>query len=487
MGYHGMESRPQRDVMNERQAYPILEETPRRAEDLAILCELGELLNSSMELPEVLNMILVGMTAGQGLRFNRAFLLMIDERDAMLRGEMAIGPDNPEDAARIWGDPQHRHLTLRELIETYGRQTPGRRDRVTGIVSTFEVPMTEGNHLLVRSLMDRHPRIVIRGEAADASSNQVAAALGVEQFALVPILSRKGPVGVLLADNAITGRPIGSGDLDLLRIFAGHAGIAIEKARLYSRVLEEKEALEKAHEDLRRNQQTIMGLQRLSDLGEMAARVAHEIRNPLVMIGGFARLMLQNTPAEDSRHRPLQIIVGEVSRLEMILTEVLDFARPLRVSPVSVDINDLVREVVDIVSPESEALDVELSSDLDASCSAITADEGLLRIALLNLVRNALQAIPKAGNGRGRVAVRTRNLQSVVELAVEDNGAGIPTEVAERIFEPFFTTKPAGCGLGLAIVSQIMREHGGRIRYDSRPGEGTTFFLDIPVRKGGGV
>ncbi len=96
-----------------------------------------------------------------------------------------------------------------------------------------------------------------------------------------------------------------------------------------------------------------------------------------------------------------------------------------------------------------------------------------------------MQAIPKQGNGRGRVSVRTRFLGRIVELAVEDNGAGIPSEVADRIFEPFFTTKPTGCGLGLAIVSQIMREHGGRIRYDSRPGEGTTFYLDIPVKRGG--
>ena len=111
--------------MNDRQGYPILEELPRRAEDLAILCELGEILNSSMELPEVLNMILIGMTAGQGLGFNRAFLLLVDERDRMLRGEMAIGPDDPADAERIWGDPHHRHLTLRQMLETYANQTPG--------------------------------------------------------------------------------------------------------------------------------------------------------------------------------------------------------------------------------------------------------------------------------------------------------------------------------------------------------------------------
>jgi signal transduction histidine kinase len=463
--------------------HATLEGFPRRAADLAILCEIGDALNSSVELDEILNRILVGVTAGQGLRFNRAFLLLVDERDRVLRGSQSIGPDNGEEAFRVWKDLEHERLTLREMLVTYSHRVPGVGKQVGGIAGRLAVSLDETSHVLVRALRQPKARVVRRGED-DPSCRYVADVLGVERFALVPILSRSGPVGVLLADNAITGRAIDPADLDILRLFANHAGTAIEKAILYGRIRQEKEALERAHQDLRNNQQTIIGLQRLSDLGEMAARVAHEIRNPLVAIGGFARHMLSATAEDDPRHKPLHIIVSEVKKLETILQEVLDYARPFKLNAVPTDVNALVAEVLEMITMERESLGIESQVHLDPSCGQILADAALLKIALLNLLRNALQAIPRDRSRRGRVVVRTRNAGTVLEVSVQDNGAGIGLEVADRIFEPFFTTKSSGSGLGLAIVSQILREHRGRVRFESRPEEGTTFYLDVPFGKG---
>ncbi|MGH9869923.1 MAG: sensor histidine kinase [Candidatus Polarisedimenticolia bacterium] len=458
-----------------------LEDNPSRAADLAILCEIGDILNSSVELDEILNRILVGVTAGQGLRFNRAFLLLVEEGERCLRGRLAIGPDNAEEAARVWKDLDHERLTLREMLMTYSHNVPGVGNRVKGIISRLRVPLEETSHVLVRALRPGGGRVFRRGEE-DPSGRQVADVLGVDRFALVPILSRSGPVGVLLADNAITGRSIDQADLDILRLFANHAGTAIEKARLYRHIREEKDALERAHKDLRSNQQTIIGLQRLSDLGEMAARVAHEIRNPLVAIGGFARQMLSTTLEDDPRSKPLQIIASEVSKLEQILQEVLDYARPFKLNAVSTNVNSLVKETMDMIEMERESLAIEVLVNLDDSCPQIVADASLLKIALLNILRNALQAVPR--ERRGRLAVRTRNCGSILEVSVQDNGSGIGLDVADRIFEPFFTTKSSGSGLGLAIVSQILREHRGRVRFESRPDEGTTFYLDVPFGKG---
>jgi signal transduction histidine kinase len=457
------------------------EAIPSRAADLAILCEIGDVLNSSVELDEILNRILVGVTAGQGLRFNRAFLLLVDERERCLRGRLAIGPDNAEEAARVWKDLDHERLTLREMLMTYSHRMPGVGSHVTWIVSRLRVPLDETAHVMVKTLRQPGGRVVRRGED-DPSCRQMADVLGVERFAVVPIHSRSGPVGVLLADNAITGRMIDQGDLDILRLFANHAGTAIEKARLYRHIREEKEALERAHQDLRSNQQTIINLQRLSDLGEMAARVAHEIRNPLVAIGGFARHILKDTPEEQPSHKPLQIIVSEVAKLETILQEVLDYARPFRLTAVPTDLNALVTETVEMMSMEWAAHGVELQMSLDASCPQVVADASLLKIALVNIVRNALQAVPRGR--RGQLSVCTRHNAGVLEVSVQDNGTGIGLEVADRIFEPFFTTKSSGSGLGLAIVSQILREHRGRVRFESRPDEGTTFYLDVPIGKG---
>ncbi len=466
---------------------------PRLAADLAILCEIGEVLNSAVDLDEVLNMILTGVTAGQGLRFNRAFLLLVDEVEQCLKGELAVGPDDAEHAARVWAELAGESRSVGEVLLANSRESPGAGGSVSLIVSSFRVPLHDDGNLLVRALREGGARVVRRGDGGASSGEEVAARLGVDAFALVPIRSRGGPIGVLLADNAITARPIDQSDVDMLHVFADYAGTAIEKARLYARIREEKRQVEAAHEEMKRSQQTILNLQRLCDLGEMAARVAHEIRNPLVTIGGFARLMLAGAPADDARRRHLEIIVKEVARLEVILSEVLEYARPLTVNAARVDLNDLVRETTDMLAFECQTSGIEVGLDLDTALPEILADPGLLRIALLNLCRNALQAVAVGSEGgggsaapRGRITIRTRGGPAGATLSVLDNGPGIPADAREHIFEPFFTTKTHGSGLGLAIVSQIVKEHGGRIRFESRPGAGTAFAVELPLKQGGG-
>ena len=462
-----------------------LAHSPRRAADLARLVEIGEALNSSVELDEILNMILTGVTAGQGLRFNRAFLLLIDGQAATLHCSHAIGPDNAEEAQRVWRELENRRLTLKEMMMTSCHEIPGIGWRGSRLLESLKIPLTDTEHVLVRALQpDGGARIVRRAECDSSSCELVSANLGVDQFALVPILSRSGPVGVLVADNAITRSPIETQDLEMLCLFAGHAGTAIEKARLYTSLVEEKTELERVHSELRRNHQTIIELQRLSDLGEMTARMAHEIRNPLVSIGGFSRRLLSEVGRDDPRRRELQIIVNEVGRLETILAEMLDFARPLTPRLSMTDLNILVRETLESITPERESLEIELVLELDDTVGDVPVDSSLFRIALINVLRNALQAIPRRGSRAGRITVRTRSIGAAIEVAVIDNGIGIPTDAATRIFEPFFTTKASGSGLGLPIVSQILREHGGQVRFESRAGEGAAFFMDLPLEKG---
>lgn len=463
-----------------------LEELPRRAADLAALIEIGEVLNSTLELDELLGVILTGVTAGQGLRFNRAFLLLVDPVQNQLTGRLAVGPDDPDQAGRVWRDLEEARLSLKEMLLTRGLQVAHAPSRVRAIVESIRIPLDDASHVLIRGLSSPSARVVQEHGEDGASGEATAGVLGVDRFALVPIGSRSGPIGVLLADNAITGRPIDPGDLDILRLFAGYAGTAIEKNRLHARLVEERRELETARRELRANHETILRLHRLSDLGEMAARVAHEIRNPLVSIGGFARRMLATTPAADPHRSKLEIIVSEVARLESILREVLDYARPMSLHAVPTRLNDLARESVAAFTPEIDAAGAELALDLDETCPEIVADAGLLKMALLNLLRNSQQAVSVRGLGRrGRIIARTRNLGALVELSVEDNGPGISPGAEDRLFEPFFTTKPSGSGLGLAIVSQIVREHGGRVRVQNMPGEGVVFHLDLPAEKGG--
>jgi signal transduction histidine kinase len=233
--------------------------------------------------------------------------------------------------------------------------------------------------------------------------------------------------------------------------------------------------------------------ERLAAVGKMAAHVTHEIRNPLSSIAlnlelleeqiGFLRApragaATQRGEADAEAHTLLRAIGREVERLSGLSQQYLTFARqrPLDLEPE--DVGAIAREGVDFVRRELEQHGIELELDIAAELPTVLADEGQLRQALLNLVRNAREAMPKGG----RIAVRVREAEEGgVLLIVEDEGPGIDVALRQHLFEPFFTTKSHGTGLGLAITQQIARAHGGSIDCEARRERGTRFTLRLPV------
>jgi signal transduction histidine kinase len=225
---------------------------------------------------------------------------------------------------------------------------------------------------------------------------------------------------------------------------------------------------------------------RLAALGEMAAGLAHEIRNPLGAIKGAAQFLSpQNLPPETSEF--LGVIVEEVNRLNTVVTQFLDYSRPLKQSFAPVDLGDVVNRTVKLLQndiPERVTLKLELAEKLPK----VQADAEQLKQVLINLVQNAVQAMP----GGGVLAVATRSPDEApawrlsggpegVELRVRDTGGGIPEEAKQHIFVPFYTTKEKGTGLGLAICQRIVKSHGGTISMASKVGEGTEFVIRLPA------
>jgi len=209
--------------------------------------------------------------------------------------------------------------------------------------------------------------------------------------------------------------------------------------------------------------------------------VAHEIRNPLVAIGGFARSLLQRTPHPDETTREsLEVIVDEVRRLESIVGEVLDFSRQVPPRIGSLDLARLAREAGDLLRFELEQAGVRWEVDADERLPAAAADRDQIFQALVNVLRNAIHAMPKGG----ALSVRVRAIAHGLEVAVNDTGEGMPPEVLAHVFEPFYTTKPTGSGLGLTIAAQIVRDHHGELKLDSREGEGTTVTFRLPAVEG---
>jgi two-component system sensor kinase FixL len=224
-------------------------------------------------------------------------------------------------------------------------------------------------------------------------------------------------------------------------------------------------------------------MERLADVGKSVAHVTHEIRKPLMLIGGFARQVRDSgvLESDEASRRKLGIVVDEVRRLETLLNSVRLLTRPAALSRKQrLDLNGVIEEALDLIGPLVQGQAVGISLDLAAEPLPVDGDADQLKQVLLNLLQNAIDAM----KGEGRLNVTSRKQARVVEVRIEDNGPGIPESIQERIFDPFFTTKAEGTGLGLAISRTIVQEHGGQLTMQATPSRGTTFVIGLPLLEG---
>lgn len=228
----------------------------------------------------------------------------------------------------------------------------------------------------------------------------------------------------------------------------------------------------------KRLEEDLLRSERLAVLGKMAAHISHEIKNPLMLIGGFARQVLKDITQEPEKNQEkLQIIVDEVKRLEDFLVEVGSYAKFSEPQKRSGDLNALVRETCFRLEPSLKENNIELVIKLDPNLPEILFDPGHLRQVILNVAKNGIEAM-RAGD---TLTLATGQLDGRVFLQISDTGEGISAEIREKIFQPFFSSKPKGSGLGLAICQKIMDAHQGEIEVESEPHKGTRVTLTFQV------
>jgi PAS domain S-box-containing protein len=228
--------------------------------------------------------------------------------------------------------------------------------------------------------------------------------------------------------------------------------------------------------EIKKLQQQLVMAQRMAALGEVAARVAHDIRNPLVSIGGFAKRLEKNL--EGNLKEYAGIIVKEVAGLEKILSEILAYVRGVSLEKRIVSIDSLVDEVTAVMKSELDEKRIVLVKGLNAP-SEVYVDPGNVREALLNILSNAIHAI----GSNGTIAVKTYQKKDYAVIEIKDTGCGISEEILPFIFDPFFTTKGSGnTGLGLTITHKIIEKHDGRIEIESKPHMGSTFRVFLPLK-----
>jgi len=267
-----------------------------------------------------------------------------------------------------------------------------------------------------------------------------------------------------------------------------------EAERLNRDLEDHRTRLERAYRDLQAAQARLVQSERLATIGQMSAKVSHEVRNPLSSISLNVELLEDEVATLPADRRPemgrlLGAVRSQIDVLSAVTEEYLRFARLPKPKPEATALSPLIADFADFTREELRAREVELVVEVSDDLPVLWVDPGQIRQVLLNLVRNAAEAMPEGGTVRivsqalapAPPPPRAAAPQRWVEVAVTDTGVGIPPDDVDKVFEPFVTSKEGGTGLGLPISRQIALEHGGTLRCESVPGHGTTFRLTLPI------
>jgi two-component system sensor histidine kinase HydH len=247
-------------------------------------------------------------------------------------------------------------------------------------------------------------------------------------------------------------------------------GVALTFNKRLSREVELKtKELKESHEQLVRSE-------RFAAVGEAAAYVSHEIKNPLMVIGGLAQQVGRRLEQELELQEKLGIIQGEVRRLENFLGDLRDFTRPALPAKERIHLNQIIHEVHTLMDAEAQKRNITISEHLDPQLPRLEADPNQMKQVLLNILKNALEAVDSGDE----IILKSGVEDGYIWFSVKDNGPGIPPEVLEKIFDPFFTTKEKGTGLGLAVIHKIITDHQGTVAVESEPGKGATVTVKLP-------
>ncbi len=444
---------------------------------IRLLQMLAKHIRSTPDLNRLLFTILTCVTAGRALSFSRAFIFLPCRGGKELRCRMAVGPGSPEEAGAIWARLAREDPDLDTLLIRYSeKRVRSEAFRAFPELMRHSIPVNSQKSLVARTFREKAPTWTKNAWEDPREDPAFVRIFRAKEFVAVPMIAAGKNMGVITADNLYLDRPIASNDIEFLLILAGQAALALENAFAQATLHSQVKRLARMNKSLTEARSKLILSEKMAAVGSVAARITHEIRNPLTTIGGFARRILKEAPQGTKIRRNAGIIVEEVDRLETLLQGILDFSRPSQVRPGPVDLTPIAQDVVETFSGQTqERVRMEIL-DLTRG-KKVYADPAHVRQILINLVKNALEAVGREGT----VRILLREEGERLSLAVKDDGPGIPKENLKRLFEPFFTTKITGTGLGLPITRALVEANKGKIHVESRPGEGTIFKVSLPA------
>lgn len=291
----------------------------------------------------------------------------------------------------------------------------------------------------------------------------------------VPIISKERVLGTITLGRRRDSQPLADDDDQyLITTIANYISSGLENALLNIKLRDVLKELGDA-------QRRLIEHEKLRSLGEMTANIAHEIKNPLVIIGGFTKRLAKKVRLDEREHRYIDIILKEVVRLESILTEILSYVKETPLLLETCDINALLDELLYLLASDKTWENMQIVKQYAETSPTIICDVQQIKQVLINILMNAFDAM----SGRGAITVKTESVihrdRPFVAVSFTDIGGGIDPALLDNIFNPFFTTKDRGSGLGLAISNKIVMHHNGHIEVKNKVGEGVTFIVYLPA------
>ncbi len=438
----------------------------RQLDELTILYQFSNTMLSTLRLNKLTHLILTALTSGRTKLFERAMLFLRNEKTGMLQGMLGVTQETADGLKVVGEDPLSSRWDMDDAAIAGQRESAfSNHVRLTRIESSMDCAMI------------RRVICELRLYASNEEGCQVCEAcdfiqrLGVTSFAVVPLIARDRALGLIVVDNPASDKPIDRNDLHFLQLVANQAGMAVENSLLYNRV-------EEAHANLHDARERLGHGERLAAIGAMAANLAHELKNPIVTIGGFAGRLVKGLPADSREHQYADTIMKETCRLERMLADILAFSRKPTICYNICDVGDILVDCFVSCATTLEDKSILLTKSFaDGPCMTL-GDAYQIKQIFLNLILNACEAMPDGGTLR--VSLQKVSLdKKCILVSIQDSGGGISADMLPKIFNPFFTTKPHGTGLGLAIVNRILLNHGGSIEAKNED-NGALFTVTLP-------
>ena len=417
-----------------------------KIKQLTAIHETGKAILSVLNLEKLLTVIMNILS--NVCRINRAVIMLVNEDDEALEYLHSIGFDGE----------------VPEMIQNY------------------KVSLNHLSNILVRVANTGRPEYVPEVKSSTLRKENIMLTHGKPtSLYVIPLITRSKVIGVFATD-AVGEKGVPKETRETLEFFSPQIAIAIENAKLYSK-------LQKQMADLKESQALLSRAEKFSFLGNLAARLAHEIKNPMTAIGTFIQMIPQKYDDEEFRKNFHNIAMEETSRINNLITELLNLAKKRDSNFEESDLHDLIDKMILLISPQSNAKKIKVNRRFDPDIKTVWMDSEKMKEVVLNLLSNAVEFTPEGGKIE---CVTTHYIEkgnpATICIEIKDNGSGIPQSMIGNIFDPYFTTKHkssmhSGTGLGLFIAHQNMQDHGGTINVKSNIEEGSVFTLTLPVDK----